>query len=920
MKDWKQKIRQRLAGLNLAPVRESQIVEEILIHVEDRYEELLSEGVNTNEASRRAVSELIDNDLLLQGLVEVRGLNERYDFIPETRRTNMFVQFLNDLRFGARLLRKNPVFSLMAILSLALGIGANTAIFQLLNAVEMKKLPVRNPSELAKIQLQHMNGARGGFFGSYRTVTYHIWEQIRDRQQGFSGIFAWATDQNNLAQGGEIRLGKTLWMSGNGFDVLGVHALIGRTFTATEDQRGCSGAGAVISYSFWQREYGGEPGVIGKRLTLRNHPFEIIGVAEKSFFGLEVGHSFDVALPICAEPIVRGNNENLDSGTNWWLMVTGRLKPGWSLAKANADLQTISPALFETTLPPKYPDENLKDYLNFKLEAVSVESGYSILRAGYQRPLWLLLAIAALVLFIACANLANLLLAQASVREREIALRQAIGASRWRVIRQLLAESLLLATIGAGLGALLAQGLSRILVSLLTTSDEKIFLDLTLDWRVPGFAMAVAFLTCMLFGLAPSIRATRVSPDAAMKSGARGLTTGHRGFSFRRALIVIQVAISLVLVASALLFARSLNKLMHSPTGFKEEGVMIVQTDFKHLNLEAAQINSFQQQIREKLSAIPGIDSVGITNYVPLDGNSMDNNVWPEHKSGEKRIDSLFDPVGQGFFKTMGIPLLAGRDFNDHDEANSPLVAVVNESFARKIFDGQNPIGKRFWVEAVAEDPKKLYEIIGLVKDAKYGDLREDFPPIAYLAASQDVDPSPNVQLVIHSKLSDGETTIQLKRALTEINPSMDINLKGFRTLINDSVVRDRLMAFLSGLFGLLALLLASVGLYGILSFDVVSRTREIGIRMALGAQSRELRLLILRQALIQVMLGIVIGLPLVVLATRFASSLLYGLAPTDPVSLALASAIMIGVSLVAAYYPAMRATRVDPMVALRSE
>ncbi len=427
MPDWKAEIRKRLAGLNLSAVREIEIIEEVSEHIEGRYEELLASGMSEDEASRCALADFIENDMLIQGLLQVERPIRQEPLVSGSGKTQMLGQLLQDLRFGARVLIKNPGFTVIAVLSLALGIGANTAIFQLLDAVRMKALPVKAPQELAEIRIQDMHGARGNFSTNYNAVTFPIWEQIRDRQQGFSGIFAWATRDYNLAQGGEVLLAKTLWMSGDAFNVLGVQPILGRMFTAADDQRGCSTPGAVISHSFWQREYGGDPGVVGQRVVLADHQFDIIGVAPASFFGLEVGRTFDLALPICAEPIVSGSSKNLESGTNWWLMVTGRLKPGWSMTQANSSLQASSSSLFETTLPPNYPPVSVSDYLKFKLEAVSAESGYSNLRENYERPLWLLLAIAALVLLIACANLANLLLARASAREREIAVRQAVS-------------------------------------------------------------------------------------------------------------------------------------------------------------------------------------------------------------------------------------------------------------------------------------------------------------------------------------------------------------------------------------------------------------------------------------------------------------------------------------------------------------
>ena len=828
---------------------------------------------------------------------------------------------LNDLSFALRVLRKSPAFTAVAVLSLALGIGANTAIFQLLDAVRMKMLPVKAPQELAEVRIVDMQGARGSFSTRYNAVTNPIWEQLRDRQQAFAGLAAWGTGTFNLAQGGETRPAKTLWVSGDFFSVLGMSPVLGRVFSASDDQRGCSAPGVVISHAFWQKEYGGDAGVVGRKLTLANHPFEIVGVTPPSFFGLEVGRSFDLALPICADAILSGANNSLDSGTNWWLMVTGRLKPGWSMQQATSNLQAISPELFQTTLPANYPPVSVNSYRGFQLEAVNAASGYSTLREDYERPLWLLFGIAGLVLLIACANLANLLLARASGREREMAVRQALGASRWRLMRQLLAESLLLAIVGAALGALLAQNLSRFLVSFLNTSGNNVFLDLGLDWHVLGFAAGAAALTSVLFGLMPAFRATRIEPGAAMKASGRGLTAGRERFSLRRALVVVQVALSLVLVAGALLFSRSLNKLETVDTGFRQDGILLTQAGFARLDIAPERRLSFKRQMLDGIRAIPGVDAAAETNLVPLSGNAWSNSVWMDGGDTQRKLDTSFSRISPNYFQTLSVPLLAGRDFNDHDAANAPKVAIVNETFARKLLDGVSPIGQRFRKEATPTTPETVYEIVGLVKDTKYEDLREDFGPIAYLANSQEPGTtSTGGQFVIHSNLPQAELSAAVKSVLAELNPAISVRLIDFKSMIGESMLRDRLMATLSVFFGLLALLLASIGLYGILSYGVASRTKEIGIRMALGARAREVLSLILREALLLVLVGVVVGLPVVFASTRFASTLLFGLTPTDPLSLAGAALLLFAVAFVAGYIPARRATKVDPLVALRYE
>ena len=825
-------------------------------------------------------------------------------------------EMIQDLRFGVRMLLKNKSFTAVAILSLALGIGANTAIFQLLDAVRLRTLPVKAPQELAEVHLADTKGMRGGI-GRPTQVTNQIWEQIRDRQQAFSGIFAWGTNTVNLAPGGEVRSARMLYVSGDFFNTLGVPPAVGRVFSSTDDERGCGAPGLIISHEFWQREYGGDPNVIGRKLSLADHPLQIIGVTPANFFGMEVGRSFDLALPICAIPIVRGNDRLL-SGIIWWLTVDGRLKPGWSVEQASTQMQGISPGLFEAALPANYPPASVKDYLASRLIAVPAGSGVSALREKYEQPLWLLLAIAGVVLLIACANLANLLLARASAREREIAMRQAVGASRGRLIRQLLVESLLLAALGAALGAGLAQVLSRFLVVFLSTTADPIFLDLTPDWRIIAFATGLAILTCLLFGLTPAISVTRKEPGAVMKAG-RGMTASRERFSLRRALVVTQVALSLVMVASALLFARSLNKLRTVDTGFHQEGILIARADFERLNLPRESFPAFKDELLDRIRAIPGVEAAAVVHEIPLDdwGGA---NIWMDGADALGGKHTSLSRVGPDYFKTLQIPLLAGRDFDARDRVGTTKVAIVNEAFARKFLNGSSPVGHRFWVEASPGDPDTPYEIVGLVRDTKYEDLREEFGPIAYYAAAQNAGAGPSAPLMIRSRLPQAETVAVVTRVLNEINPAITVSFRAFTTMIEATILRERLMATLSSFFGMLAFLLACIGLYGILSYSVTSRTNELGIRMALGAQRRDMSWLILREALLLVIAGLAVGFPMIFAVTRVAATLLFGLTPTDPISLFLAALLILAVAMVAGYLPARRATRVDPLVALRYE
>jgi putative ABC transport system permease protein len=824
-----------------------------------------------------------------------------------------------DLKYGARLLRLNPVFAGVAILSLALGVGANTAIFQLLDAVRLRTLPVADPQQLMEIRISDSSGGRTGQFISRRpNLSNPLWEQIRDRQQAFSSAFVWSTTDFDLTTGGEARYAAGLWVSGEYFNTLGVRPIAGRMLAAADDRRGCDAPPAVISYGFWQREYGGSPSAVGRSVRLNGHAFDIVGVTPPAFFGVEVGRSYDVAVPLCAEPLTRSGRSAMDRSDVWFLAAFGRLNPGWTREKATAHLAAISPPIFQTTVPTRYSAEDAHRYLGFKLGAFEAGTGVSTLRRDYESPLWLLLATTGLVLLIACGNLANLMLARATSREREIAVRLAIGASRGRIVRQLLAESVLIAVVGSVLGAVIAQSLSRFLIEFLTSAKNRVFVDLALDWRVFAFTAALAGTTCLLFGLLPALRATGIAPGAAMKAGSRGSTDTRERFGMRRALVVGQVALSLVLVVGALLFVRSLRNLMTLDAGFDQEGIVVANLDFRHAGIATERRTAVYADLRRRVAALPGVISAAQADIVPVSGSGWNNFILIDGVKLKETVN--FNSVSDGYFKTMGTPILAGRDFDARDTPGAEKSVIVSELFAKKYFAGKNPIGQVFQIQEPPGQPRPLNRIIGLVKDTKYTDLREAFTPIGFYAASQDADPSPDIQLVVRTTAPLVTTTAEISAAATQVHPSASVRFQTMTTMVRDSLLRERLMATLSGFFGGLAALLATIGLYGVMSYMVARRRNEIGIRMALGAGRRDVLVMVMREAGLLLAGGVIVGALLAIAAARAATTLLFGLRPGDPATLGMAIAGLGMVAMLASYLPALRASRLEPTEALREE
>ena len=823
-----------------------------------------------------------------------------------------------DLRYGLRVLRLNPGFAAVAILSLALGVGANSAIFQLLNAVRIRTLPVKDPGALVEVRIADRKSAVGRFTGRFPQLTNPLWEAVRDKAEGFSDLAAWGTSRFDLSDGGEARYAEGIWVSGGFFETLGVRPAAGRLLRPDDDVRGCASPGVVISHSFWQRELGGDASAVGRSLRLDGHPFPILGVSAPGFFGVEVGRRFDVAVPLCAEPTIDGANAALDKSDWWFLAAIGRIKPGWSVTRATAQLAQISPGILQATVSPRYGVEDAKNYLAFSLAAFPAGTGVSSLRRNYEKPLWILLATTALVLLIACANLANLMLARASAREREIAVRLAIGASRGRIVRQLMAESLLLAAAGAAAGALLARWLSTSLVAFLTTDGNPLFVDLQTDWRVLGFISLLAVLTCVLFGLAPAVRATHVAPAAAMKSGGR-VTSSRERFGLRRFLVVAQMALSLVLVVGALLFVGTLRNLMTVDPGFRADDVLLASLDLRRAAFPDTQQVAIKKDIVDSFGRLPGVAAAAQADILPISGSGWNQTILV---GGEAQKDyPNFNRVSPRYFKAMGTPFVAGRDFDERDTGSSAAVAIVNESFARIYLAGKDPLRQAFQIQEPPGAPRPQYQVVGVVKDTKYFNLREPFRPIAYLAAAQDTQPDAFLQVVIRTAAgSPAALAPAVTRSVAEVHPLIGLKFDTMKSQVRRTLQSEALMATLTGSFGILAGVIAAVGLYGVMSYLVARRRNEIGIRMALGADRRAVVKMVLRESGLLLGAGVVVGAVMSVAAARAAGALLFGLSPGDPSTFLQAAAALTAVAALATYLPAERAARVDPTVALRQD
>ncbi|HEY2472943.1 MAG TPA: ABC transporter permease [Terracidiphilus sp.] len=816
-----------------------------------------------------------------------------------------FEKLWQDVRGALRVFAKSPGFAFVVVVTLALGIGANTAIFELLDAVRLRSLPISKPGEVAAVRIVGGNQGFGVNDNEFSDFTVPMWQEVKEHHDPFSGIFAWRTGDVQVGTPNDSHSVSGLEVSGDFFNVLGVVPQQGRLI---EPQDECQFR-AVASYSFWQSQMGGEPITAKTTIAADGKSVQILGVTPPSFFGMVVGDRFDLAYATCTPANPRRES--------FVYSVMGRLKPGWNLARASGYFGSLSPGLFAKTVPNGYSAEALKTYTSYRLAVYPAGAGVSFLRDRYNSSLEILLAITGLVLLIACANLANLMLARASVKRREVAIRMSLGATRGRLLRQILLESALLATCGATLGAALAQPLSRALVNSLDTSQNTIHLTIVPDWRVLLFAAAAAVATCVIFAILPALGSTNAEPLTSLKSGERGVVGNRDRFSVQRAMVITQIAVSMVLLVGALLFVRSYRNLLTLDPGIRESGIAVGTFGFPSANVKPENLAAYKRQLVDDVRAIPGIENAAATTNVPLSGSTWGHEVEVGSMNGPSR----FTYVSPSFFATLGIPLLEGRNFTEQDTNDNPLVLIVNQAFVQKYVNIPSPLGAKVRVRPEPQYPARTYEIVGVVADTKYVNLREDrqvqaFVPIAQLPVTAQ---GPGMRMLIASH-DPAMTQLGVRQMLDKKHPGIEMQFADFQQGIVDHLVGDRLMARLSGFFGVLAALIVVVGLHGILSYFLAQRRSEIGIRMALGASRGRVVAAMLHSACVMLVAGLVAGTLLALLACRGASTMLFGLKPWDPMTLASAAVLLAVVTVVASLVPAMRAANVNPVESLRTE
>jgi predicted permease len=872
--------------------------------------------------SRKAARRAAKAEIGSPGSVKHQVWSSRW----ESTLDNLFA----DLRLGVRALAKSPGFTLVALLSLALGIGANTAIFTLLNAILLRPLPVQNPQQLVLFGDGRSAGSTDTLPNrSWRLYSYPFFREFTQKQQSFSGVAAVNSIQFTIqasTAGAPYEPAHIDLVAGSYFPVLGIPPFLGRTISEDDNKAAGAGPVAVASYGWFQRHFNGDPSALGKVVRIQSHDYTLVGVARPGFFGVIVGQSTDLWIPLSMEKEISPGWNGLDKKLFQSLYLIARLKPGFTAQQASS----ASTLLFKQILRSDYvgatPSKKELDSIEHAtIDLTSAANGVSRLSHQFSLPLKILMVIVALVLLIACANIANMLLARGVSRAREIAVRMAIGATRGRIVVQLLTESAVLAFTGAALGVALAWKASAALLNMALPSPDPVPIDLTPGLPVLGFTLVVTVFTALLFGIIPAFKATRLELTPALKEGRGGGTASARS-KLARSLIAGQIALSVLLLVAATLFLRSLINLTSIDTGFDKHNVLVFSMDSSIANLrqnDPDEIKSvqLQEQIESRVQTIPGVQSDSFSLFTFNDGGWNNDVLFQGIPRTQDNGGSVaFNNVGNGFFSTMNIPLLAGRTFNPHDTHASQQVAVINQTMAHRFFPTGSPIGHHFGLN---EDPAHSndIEVIGVVKDAKYGDLDEPATMAAYFPCTQRTGFYGNFLIRFAPGADSRQVIAQTRSLVAQINPNILVtHVSSLEEQVDRSIATQSLIARLSAFFGVLAVFLASIGIYGLMSYSVARRTNEIGIRLALGAQTRTLLWMVLSETLVLLAAGLLVGVPITLASTSILKSQLYQLSPLDPLAIGSAVSIIAFMTVLAAWLPARRAAKVDPMVALRCD
>jgi predicted permease len=805
-----------------------------------------------------------------------------------------------DIRYGWRQLLKRPGFTLLAILSMALGIGANTAIFSLVDTVLLRPLPVREPEQLIAVDGQLKNGTE------FTLQSYLNYKDYRDRNTVFSGMLAYRFVVASLSHNG---VNERVWgydVSGNYFDLLGVKPALGRSFLPEEDKTPDSHPVVILSHACWQKRFAGNPAIIGQKILLNSHPFTVIGVGPKGFVGTEVAYAPEFWVPLMMAKKIEPSSTWLENRSSDNLFVVGRLKPGITVDQAKAQLDVVTEQMAK-----EHPKENAGRRVFLMPPGLFIPD----IRNSIFAFSGLLAVVGALVLLLACVNLANLLLARATERRKEIGIRLAVGASRSRLVRQLLTESVLLSVMGGGVGLLLAVWTNQLIASIKLPTDIALLFDLRIDWRVLAFTLVLSLFTGVAFSLIPALQSSKPELVPALKE--ENSFAGFRRSRLRNGLVIAQIALSLVLLISAGLIVRGLQAAQRMRPGFNPENAIALSFDLSLQGYDDPKGRAFYRRVMERAAAIPGVRSVAATNVLPLALDYSSNTIYLEGQPVQSRSEmplAIPYSVSPRFFETMGMAL-RGRDFLPNEDQKDSRVAVVNETFARRFFPGQDPIGKRY-NHTGPEDP--FWQIIGVVPDGKYNTLGEEPKAVTYRPLRY----FDEVFTLIARTDADPRTVLAaLRRAVQELDPTLPIyDAKTLTEHMNIPLFPAKMAAGILASFGVLALLLAAIGIYGVMSYVVAGRTREIGLRMALGAQAADVLRLILRQGMLLAIFGTIIGLTIGLGGTRLLKTLLYGVSAADPATFVTVTLLLGSVTFLACWLPALRATRVDPMRALRAE